>query len=133
MTQSISQEEKYLFDEMAQREHRSDREESPLKMEDGSGKTKRKKKTKDPNAPKRYMSAFLFFCSEKKDSIRSQFPNLNPVEIAKDLSTRWEACEDQSLYEEMSKKDKERYEKVSIAEFFIFSCIYTIFTGSECV
>ncbi|CAD5124602.1 DgyrCDS12872 [Dimorphilus gyrociliatus] len=106
----ISQQQKYLFDEMAQKNHRTDREESPTKMDD-AGKGKRKKKAKDPNAPKRYMSAFLCFCAEKKDSIRSQFPNITPMEIAKELSVKWEACDDLSHYEEMSRKDKERYEK----------------------
>jgi len=81
---------------------------------DGDGKRKRKGK-KDPNAPKRALSAFFFFCADERKEVKKQYPEYSIGEIAKELGRRWEVCPDKSKYEAQAAKDKKRYEQAMIA------------------
>ncbi|XP_041357769.1 high mobility group-T protein-like [Gigantopelta aegis] len=72
--------------------------------------TKRRQK-KDPNAPKRPLSGFFFFCAEERPKVRTKMPDAPVSEIAKELGKRWAVCKDKPKYEAMNVKDKERYEK----------------------
>ena len=80
---------------------------------DGEGKRKRKNK-KDPNAPKRALSAFFFFCADERKEVKKEFPDYGIGEIAKELGRRWESCTNKAKYEQQAAKDKKRYETVSI-------------------
>lgn len=57
-------------------------------------KTKKTKKTKDPNAPKRNKSAYLFFCDDKRDSVKKSNPDLKMTEVSKKLAELWRALGD---------------------------------------
>lgn len=50
---------------------------------------KKKKKEKDPAAPKRAMSAYLFFCQENRDSIVKQNPDKSATEVMKIMAEEW--------------------------------------------
>ncbi|KAB7507899.1 High mobility group protein DSP1 [Armadillidium nasatum] len=72
---------------------------------------RRRRQRKDPNAPKRALSAFFWFCSDERPKVRAIYPNLGVGEIAKELGVRWSTVSDEirSRCEEMAKKDKLRY------------------------
>jgi len=74
---------------------------------------KRKKKKKDPLAPKRPLSAFFHYCKEERPKLKAANPSLSVGEIAKELGDRWNhtAPEGKQSYEESAQRDKERYEK----------------------
>jgi len=78
------------------------------------GEGKRKRGKKDPNAPKRSLSAFFFFCAEERPRVKAALNNTNSVaEIAKELGHRWALVkpEQKTRYAALAAKDKERYEK----------------------
>ncbi|CAH7488200.1 AABR07009373.1 [Phodopus roborovskii] len=72
-----------------------------------------KKKFKDPNAPKRPLSAFFLFCSEYRPKIKGEHPGLSIGDVAKKLGEMWNntAADDKQPYEKKAAKLKEKYEK----------------------
>ena len=71
------------------------------------------KKAKDPNAPKRGKSSYIFFCMDNRASVKADNPEMKAKDIIKELGTLWRNLseEDKAPYIEQSKKDKLRYEK----------------------
>jgi hypothetical protein len=49
-------------------------------------KAKNTKKKKDPNAPKKNKSSYLFFCEENRETIKQKNPSSNFGEVAKLVS-----------------------------------------------
>jgi hypothetical protein len=78
---------------------------------------KKRKRTKDPNAPKRALSAFFWFCKDERPVVRSEQPDSSVSDIAKELGKRWGlvSAEAKKKYEGFANKDKARYEKESTA------------------
>eukprot|EP00028_Trichosphaerium_sp_Am-I-7-wt_P002097 CAMPEP_0168535010 /NCGR_PEP_ID=MMETSP0405-20121227/18367_1 /TAXON_ID=498012 /ORGANISM="Trichosphaerium sp, Strain Am-I-7 wt" /LENGTH=208 /DNA_ID=CAMNT_0008562079 /DNA_START=377 /DNA_END=1003 /DNA_ORIENTATION=+ len=72
---------------------------------------RKKRPKKDPNAPKRNMSAYLFFSNIRRRDVQDKHPELNFTEIAKVLSKMWAEAspEDKAEFEEMAEADKKRY------------------------
>ena len=73
------------------------------------------KKIKDPKAPKKYSSVYLFFCKHNREKIKKQNKDAAFGEIAKLLSTEWKKCKEKNgkeykKYVDFAMKDKERYE-----------------------
>uniref|UniRef100_A0A8D2GMP0 HMG box domain-containing protein n=1 Tax=Urocitellus parryii TaxID=9999 RepID=A0A8D2GMP0_UROPR len=60
-----------------------------------------KKKFKDPNAPKRPLSAFFLFCSEYCPQIKGEHRGLSIGDVAKKLGEMWNntAADGKQLYE----------------------------------
>lgn len=83
---------------------------------EATGKGSRKR-TKDPNAPKRALSAFFFFCGEFRGEIKEANPDYSVGDVAKELGKRWEKISpsDKSKYEKMAAADKIRYEKAMVS------------------
>lgn len=85
-------------------------------------KTKKKSspKVKDPNAPKRGKSAYIFFCAENRSVVQKELGiNSKTVEVTKELGVRWntlkqstKAKDKQAVekFEQEAKDDKERYD-----------------------
>jgi len=71
------------------------------------------KKKKDPNAPKRPLSSFMFFSKAKRQEVIDNNEGLAFGEIGKELGRLWKeaSATEKEEYEEMSTKDKERYKK----------------------
>ncbi|ESN93406.1 hypothetical protein HELRODRAFT_157878 [Helobdella robusta] len=107
---AMSAKEKKKFEEMASRD-KTRFENETANSSGGKGARGGKKKKKDPNAPKRNLSAFFFFCNEERSKVKSQHPSYTVGEVAKELGKKWEVCEDKSKYDAMAVKDKARYEK----------------------
>ena len=91
----------------------------------------------DPNAPKRGLSAYMFFANDTRDKVRSDNPNMKfgkfprwttvdnananaPCllgEVGKVLGERWKALTDaqKAPYEKKAAADKKRYEEEKAA------------------
>lgn len=107
--------EKRRFEQMADKDKaRYEREMASYVPSDGSTAKKRKQK-KDPNAPKRALSAFFMFCGEERPKVRAANPSYTVGDVAKELGTRWGVVTDKTKYEGMAEEDKKRYEKDMIA------------------
>jgi hypothetical protein len=76
-------------------------------------------KEKDPNAPKRGKSAYLYFCNMNRDAARKTLgPDAKATEVTSQLGAMWNTLKtdkkrssELSKYEKMAAEDKERYEK----------------------
>ena len=73
--------------------------------------------TKDPNAPKRGKSAYLFFCNAMRDKVKKSIGlDSKATDVTRELGVQWNALKDDSSrkkeltkYETMATADKERY------------------------
>eukprot|EP00588_Corethron_pennatum_P015060 CAMPEP_0194265234 /NCGR_PEP_ID=MMETSP0169-20130528/552_1 /TAXON_ID=218684 /ORGANISM="Corethron pennatum, Strain L29A3" /LENGTH=225 /DNA_ID=CAMNT_0039005661 /DNA_START=159 /DNA_END=836 /DNA_ORIENTATION=- len=74
------------------------------------GKTKRKK---DPNMPKRGMSAFIFFSNHRRPLIKADNPSLTFGGLAKAVSVDFRAltADEMKVWQAKAAKDKARYLK----------------------
>lgn len=73
------------------------------------------KKAKDPNAPKKPKSAYMFYCQENREKIKSKNDGIATTEIMKKLGEEWKAIKDNEKkvkpYVALAAKDKEKYLK----------------------
>ena len=80
-----------------------------------SNKTKPEKSNapKDPDAPKRPLSAYFLFCAKERTEVQKELSSCNGAEVTKELGKRWALLDPEAkkVFEEASKKDKGRYEK----------------------
>lgn len=74
-------------------------------------RTTKKGKKKDPNAPKRPMSAYFLWLNENRDQIKKDNPDFAITEISKKAGELWRGLEDKSKWEKMQVKAKEEYEE----------------------
>ncbi len=84
-------------------------------------KSTKTKKTKDPNAPKKAKSAYLFFCADKREEAKKEAADHK--QVLSILGTMWselkekaeggdkKAKKDIAKYTKMSEDDKERYKE----------------------
>lgn len=74
----------------------------------------KKKKEKDPNAPKKPLSAFMHFSTLNRALIIQEKPELKFTGIAKESGHRWREVltpEDKARYQKLAEEDKARYAK----------------------
>lgn len=71
----------------------------------------KKKKVKDPNAPKRPMSAYFLFVKEMRGGIAQENPALKNTEILSELGRKWRNMDESSRepYVKEAKKKSEEY------------------------
>jgi len=79
------------------------------------------KKNKDPLAPKRGKSGYLFFCSEFRDAVKTSLGDqAKATDVTKELGIRWNALKESKKpadkkilagYEKMAEDDKARYQE----------------------
>ncbi|CAJ1990557.1 TDP1 / high mobility group protein [Leishmania donovani] len=74
----------------------------------GGKKAKREKKEKDPQAPKRALTAYFFFASD----YRAKHANIPAKQQMSEAGAAWGkmSAEEKKPYEELAAKDKKRYE-----------------------
>jgi hypothetical protein len=72
------------------------------------------KQQKDPNAPKRPLSAFFIFSQDERPKIKVVNASLSVADVAKVIGEKWRAAPDdlKRKYEKAAKEAKERYEVV---------------------
>ena len=113
----MTDKEKKRFADMAEKDkQRYDREMSSYVPAAGEGG--RKKRKKDPNAPKRPLSAFFLYCADERAAIKAVHPTHSVGEVAKELGEKWNKVtpEVKAKYEAKAQLDKSRYEK-AMAEY----------------
>lgn len=75
------------------------------------------KENKDPNAPKRYKSAYIFFNLERINEYKKKFPNqkIKITDLSKESGIEWKKIKDDEKkyekYKKMEDNDKKRYNK----------------------
>lgn len=71
-----------------------------------------KKQKKDPNAPKKPLSAFMIFSNEQRGRIKKENPEDDFGTIGKKIGQEWKALseDEKSIYVEKAQKEKERYQ-----------------------
>uniref|UniRef100_A0A915E562 HMG box domain-containing protein n=1 Tax=Ditylenchus dipsaci TaxID=166011 RepID=A0A915E562_9BILA len=107
---TMSDDEKKRFFELAQKDaERYQAEVAAYGGEDVLRKRKRAKK--DPNAPKRALSAFFFFSNEKRPEVQQSHPEWKVGQIAQELGRYWKTLteQDREIYDKKAAEDKERY------------------------
>lgn len=81
----------------------------------GEIKKKQKRKKKDPNAPKRHLSAYMYFAKEKREELVLSNPALKSdiAQMGKIIGSLWSKAnaQEKQKYENMAMQDKIRYEK----------------------
>ncbi|KAI3625662.1 hypothetical protein CBS9595_001023 [Malassezia furfur] len=74
--------------------------------------TRKTKSKKDPAAPKRPLSAYMFFSQDWRERVKSENPDAGFGDVGRLLGTKWkEMSEDEKKpYIDMANRDKERAE-----------------------
>ena len=72
---------------------------------------KKKKAKKDPNAPKRACSAFMFYSIERRPQLKVENPDWAFGEYGKQIRSEWRSMSDaeKAPYEQQAEQDKIRY------------------------
>jgi hypothetical protein len=76
-------------------------------------KNPKKSPKKESASPKRSLSAYIFFCNEKREEIKKKNPAMKATEIMAEMGKLWKALSDKKKkpYEEKAAEDKKRYEE----------------------
>ena len=81
--------------------------------DENSGKSKSKlvKKQKDPNAPKKPMSAYMFYCTSNRETLKQEFQDISNKELLVKIGESWRsmAGDDKQVYFDKADADRERY------------------------
>ncbi|XP_037632144.1 high mobility group protein B1b [Sebastes umbrosus] len=111
---TMSQKEKGKFEDMAKQD--KVRYERDMENYDPP-KGQKRKRFKDPNAPKRPPSAFFLFCADFRPKVKSDYPGLTIGDTAKKLGEMWNSssAENKQPYERKAAKLKEKYDKDIVA------------------
>jgi len=74
--------------------------------------SKKKPVITNPHAPKRPLSAFMYFCTEWEEGIKEQNPEASSIELGKMIGAKWKALGnvDREYYLKQAASDKERYD-----------------------
>jgi len=83
----------------------------------GKREVKGGKRKKDPNMPKRGLSAYMFFANEQREKVREDNPGIKFGEVGKLLGEKWKALSEKGRtpYEAKAAADKKRYEEEKAA------------------
>lgn len=118
----LSAEKKAKYEEMAKNDKgRYEREmkdyEPPKGMEGSGGKAAGKKKAKDPNAPKRASTSYLYFSNEMRPKLKERQPELTFGELGQKLGEMFRKLtpEEKEKYEKLAREDKARFSKETAA------------------
>jgi hypothetical protein len=107
---TMNEEEKRRFNELAHKD--ADRYTAEIAAYGGEESIRKKKRAKkDPNAPKRALSAFFFFSNEKRPEVQGRHPEWKVGQVAQELGRMWKALteEEKKVYEDRANNDKQRY------------------------
>ncbi|OGE48135.1 hypothetical protein PENARI_c032G07073 [Penicillium arizonense] len=75
------------------------------------------RRKKDPNAPKRGLSAYMFFANDNRDKVREENPGISFGQVGKQLGDKWKALSttERKPYDDKAAADKKRYEEEKAA------------------
>jgi len=71
------------------------------------------KPAKDPNAPKKPLTAYFLFTNDERQKIKEEFPNMSITEIAKETGRRWAnvSPEVREKYETRYQESRNKYDQ----------------------
>jgi len=71
----------------------------------------KRKKKKDPNAPKRPRSAYILYCTEMRDDVKKQHEGAKPAELMQIMGQMWNQlpAHKKTEFNDKAKEDKTRY------------------------
>ncbi|MCL4129168.1 UNVERIFIED_CONTAM: hypothetical protein GTU68_001405 [Idotea baltica] len=71
------------------------------------------RKLKDPNKPKRALSAFFYYANEERPKVRALNPDFSVGEVAKELGRQWNELTEteKSPFEKSAEEDRARYDR----------------------
>lgn len=77
-------------------------------------KVKKAKKERDPNAPKRPVSAFFLYAADERDKVKAEMPDAKPSAVMAEAGVRWQALKNGASprvahYEDIARKNREVY------------------------
>jgi hypothetical protein len=90
----------------------------PAEDPTGGGRGKRGKKAKkDPDAPKRNMSAYFLYSIDTRPQIKADYPDASFGDIARMISAKFKELPDKErkIWEERAAEDKNRYDREMVA------------------
>jgi len=110
---SLSEEQKGPYKIMAERDKSRFDAEMKGYPSGGGGGGKGSRRKKDPNAPKRFLSAFFWFSNDERGKIKGMNPEFGIGDVAKELGRMWAVLPPvvKQRYQAMCDKDKVRYER----------------------
>jgi hypothetical protein len=87
---------------------------SPLDKNEAKNRGWPKGKRRYPKglgAPKQPLSGYVHFLNERRESVRTENPDITFSDLSKKMAAEWSAKSDEEKhkYNEMAKKDKDRY------------------------
>ncbi|CAL8087025.1 unnamed protein product [Calicophoron daubneyi] len=107
---NLSAKEKKRYEDLALKD--KERYKNEMKnYEPPTDEGKSKKRKRDPDAPKKALSAFFLFCQDERPNVKEEHPEWKVGDIAKELGKRWENCKNKSKYESQALVAKQQYEK----------------------
>ncbi|KAL7579085.1 hypothetical protein ACA910_019120 [Epithemia clementina (nom. ined.)] len=116
MWKGLASEDRAYWDEVA----RKDKERYMVEKASYTGpwQVPWKRAKKDPSAPKRPMSAFLYFSQGKRTLLKKQHPDMKNTEVSRLLGEMWRNAPDSEKrpHIEKEKEEREKY-KIAIAEW----------------
>lgn len=116
---TMSEKEKNKFHEMAEgdkKRHAQEMERWTPPPGETKGRRARRargaKKEKDPNKPKRALSAFFYYANEERTKVRTANPDFSVGEVAKELGRQWNelSSDTKAPFEKQASDDRARYD-----------------------
>jgi len=79
--------------------------------------TKAGKPMKDPNAPKKPLSAYFLFSQDERLKVKAEYPDYSITDVAKELGRRWAAIDPgvKVQYEQRYQESRKQYEQAMTA------------------
>jgi hypothetical protein len=81
-------------------------------------KPTKKRRKRDPNAPKRALTPYIYFQNERRDAVRAELIQKDPTkfrvqDVMKRIAEEWKklSAEEKQKFIDMAKKDRERFER----------------------
>jgi hypothetical protein len=107
---NLSPKERGVYEEMS----RLDKERYDIEKETYTGPwkiLKQRKRLKDPDAPKRPMSAFLMYSNGKRAAVKREKPSLSNADISRLLAERWRSApaEERKIFIDLELKQRQKY------------------------
>jgi len=80
--------------------------------------SKKRKRKKDPNMPKRPPNAYMLFAQDHRDSIRDTNPDMNVSEVSRELGVLWRNMDEETKepYQSEAKRLTEKY-KIELSAY----------------
>ena len=77
------------------------------------------KPMKDPNAPKKPLSAYFLFSQEERLKVKEAYPDYSITEVAKELGRRWASIDPavKTSYEQRYQESRRQYEQALQVQF----------------